>query len=339
VSVAEFMADCLGHPEHGYYASRDPFGATGDFITAPEVSQMFGELIGLWCAETWAAMGSPASVILAELGPGRGTLMADALRAARVAPEFHAALDVHLVETSPVLRQAQEKTLAGTAVTWHDDATTIPSGPSLVVANEFFDALPIRQFQRAEDGWRERLVGIGDDDLVFTLAATAPAPLVPVSLTDAEPGAVAEVCPAAIAVVDALARRLATDGGAALIIDYGHQASAVGETLQAVRAHQYADVLAAPGEADLTAHVDFAALSRAATDAGAIVHGPLSQGAFLAALGIAARAAALAEAATPAQAAGIEAALQRLTDDDAMGALFKVMVVTPPYAPPPIGFA
>jgi NADH dehydrogenase [ubiquinone] 1 alpha subcomplex assembly factor 7 len=338
LTVADYMADCLGHPEHGYYATGDPFGAGGDFTTAPEISQMFGELIGLWCAETWTAIGAPEPVLLAELGPGRGTLMADALRAARVVPAFAAALEVHLVETSPLLRRRQRETLGHRPATWHDDVTTIPPAPSLVVANEFFDALPVRQFERTADGWCERLVDADADGLRFVLAPPAPAPLVPAALAEAAPGAVVEVSPAAIAIADALARRLVGAGGGALIIDYGHGASAVGETLQAVRRHAYAAVLEAPGEADLTAHVDFAAVARAAAEAGAVVHGPVPQAAFLAGLGIEARAAALAAGATPAQVADIEAALKRLTDVDAMGTLFKAMALTAPGTPSPPGF-
>ncbi len=339
LTVADYMADCLGHPEHGYYATRDPIGGDGDFTTAPEISQMFGELVGLWCAETWAAIGAPDPMALVELGPGRGTLMADAIRAAEVMPDFADAVRLHLVETSPVLRRRQAAALAETVATWHDDVTSIPPGPAIVIANEFLDALPIRQFQRSADGWHERRVDIDGDGLRFVLTAVA-VPLFPsVLAAAADPGAIVEVCPAAIAIVDALARRLVADGGAVLIIDYGHAAGGVGETLQAVRRHAYADVLEAPGDTDLTAHVDFAAVARAAADVGADIHGSVAQGEFLRSLGIETRAATLAAGATEKQAADIETALKRLTDGRAMGELFKVMALTAPGQPPPPGFS
>jgi NADH dehydrogenase [ubiquinone] 1 alpha subcomplex assembly factor 7 len=342
LTVAEFMAEALGNPQHGYYTTRDPLGRRGDFITAPEISQVFGELIGLWAADLWDRMGRPDRLILAELGPGRGTLMADALRAARLMPEFLHAAQLHLVETSPALRQAQAQTLAGRRPSWHDSVAGLPDGPLLVVANEFLDVLPIRQLVKTTQGWAERLVGLdAEGGLAFVLAAPhgATAALVPAALRQAPAGSLCEVAPAASGVADALARRVARAGGAALFIDYGHTIRACGETLQAVRGHRPHPVLKDPGEADLTAHVDFAALAEAAIAAGARVWGPATQGEFLRRIGIAARAERLSAGAAPAQAAAIESACRRLIDPGKMGTLFKVLVIAAPDQPAPAGFA
>jgi NADH dehydrogenase [ubiquinone] 1 alpha subcomplex assembly factor 7 len=343
LTVAEFMAEALGHPEYGYYATRDPLGRRGDFTTAPEISQVFGELIGLWCVDLWDRAGRPTPFILGELGPGRGTLMADALRAARVAPQFLAALRLHFVETSKVLRQAQHRALKEFAPVWHDSVASLPRGPSLVIANEFLDALPIRQLVKTETGWHEKLVGLSAeaDSLAFALSP-GPAPsaaLVPPALKDAPPGSVCEISPASLAVADTLARRVVAEGGAALIIDYGHAKHGCGDTLQAVRRHQRHDPFDSPGEADLTAHVDFAALAEIASTAGAIIRGPVTQGDFLQALGIAARAERLLAAATPGQAADIGSACRRLIDPREMGTLFKVLCIAGPTMPAPAGFA
>jgi NADH dehydrogenase [ubiquinone] 1 alpha subcomplex assembly factor 7 len=335
MSVAAFMALCLGHPVHGYYTTRDPFGRGGDFVTAPEVSQMFGELIGLWAAALWRAMGAPPRLVLAELGPGRGTLMADALRAARSVPGFRAALRIHLVETSPVLRRLQQERLAECErpIAWHRDAAGLPDGPLIVIANEFFDALPVHQTVKAAGGWHERMIGIGPDGALAFALHPDPIPgfdaIVPDGLAGAPIGSLYEWRSGEV--VAELARRV-VGGGAALAIDYGHFDSAAGETLQAVGRHAFADQLATPGEVDLTAHVDFAAFARAAAHAGARVHGPIRQGEFLRRLGIEARAAALRTAATPAQAADVDAALARLTGAGrgAMGELFKVIAVADP---------
>jgi NADH dehydrogenase [ubiquinone] 1 alpha subcomplex assembly factor 7 len=344
LSIADYMAEALGHPLYGYYTTRDPLGVGGDFITAPEVSQVFGELIGLWCAEGWERMGRPDPVILAELGPGRGTLMADALRALRVAPAFRRALRLHLVETSRVLRRAQATTLAEASPVWHDDVADLPAGPLILVANEFLDAVPIRQFLRREDGWHERRIGLAADGtaLVFTFdplpSADAAAPI-PAPLRDAPPGSLCEARPAGTALAATLSARLATEGGLALFIDYGHFPSACGDTLQAVRQHRRHDVLAEPGTADLTAHVDFAAVAAAPRAAGARAWGPVTQRAFLGALGIAAREARLLEHATPAQAAAITGGCRRLIDPAGMGTLFKVLALAHPRLPAPAGFA
>ena len=345
MSLAEYMAMVLSDPEHGYYMTGDPFGARGDFITAPEVSQMFGELIGLWCAETWQDMGAPEPILLVELGPGRGTLMADALRAARLAPAFHRALRPHLVEISPVLRARQRDALAraagdAAAPTWHDSLASVPEGALLLIANEFFDALPIRQFEKRAHGWCERLVVLAPDG-GLALAPAPPSPLsaalLPPERADAPEGAVAEVSAAGVALAGDIGRRLAAHGGAALVIDYGHSTPGTGATLQALRGHARHDVLDDPGTADLTAHVDFTALAGAAEAAGA--HGPVPQGAFLEALGIGARSDALRAAATPAQAADVAAARRRLTHPEEMGELFKALALTHSESKPPAGFA
>lgn len=343
LALSDVMADALTHPRFGYYATRDPFGAGGDFVTAPEVSQMFGELIGLWAVVVWQQMGSPATVHLVELGPGRGSLMADALRASRPVPGFHAALQVHLVEASRTLREIQGRSLAGYAPSWHDDVSGLPDGPAIIIANEFFDALPIVQLVRSGAGWHERRLAFDPESAapVWTLTpgiSPLAALLHPRVLTAARPGEVAEVSPASLSVADALARRLARDGGAALVIDYGHAESAAGDTLQAVKAHEHVDVLATLGDADLTAHVDFAALARAVSQAGGVPHGPVTQGAFLSALGIVQRAQSLMAKATPEQARDIEAATVRLIDPGEMGTLFKVAAWTGPAADPPPGF-
>jgi NADH dehydrogenase [ubiquinone] 1 alpha subcomplex assembly factor 7 len=343
LTVGEFMAEALGNPEYGYYATRDPLGRRGDFTTAPEISQIFGELIGLWCVDLWDRAGRPSPFILAELGPGRGTLMGDALRAARVVPQFLSALRLHLVETSPVLRRAQQRALNVFAPVWHDSIASLPPGRLMLVANEFLDALPIRQLVKTETGWHEKLIGLSAeaDRLAFALspAPAASAALVPAQLRAAPPGSVWEVSPAALAVADTIARRVVDEGGAALVIDYGHVKRGCGDTLQAVRRHQREQPLDNPGEADLTAHVDFAALAEIAAADGATVRGPVTQGVFLENLGIAARAERLIAGATAAQAADIGSACRRLIDPAEMGTLFKVLCIAGPTMPVPAGFA
>jgi SAM-dependent MidA family methyltransferase len=341
ISIARFMALALAHPRHGYYATRDPLGAAGDFVTAPEISQIFGELIGLALARHWLDLGSPAPFHLAELGPGRGTLMADLLRAAAIVPGFVAAHRLHLVETSPVLRQLQSARLAAGTPVWHETIGSLPAdAPLLLVANEFLDALPIRQLVRTEQGWQERLVALAPGGgFAFTLerGLSGLHPALARTFPDAAPGAVRELAPAREALASELAQRLAAQGGMALLIDYGEWGT-LGDTLQAVRGHARAEPLDRPGEADLSAHVDFAALARAATGAGARVRGPLTQGELLGRLGIAQRLDRLLARATPAQAQRLEAAARRLVEPGQMGRLFKAIALTPREGPPPPGF-
>ena len=323
----------MGLANAHYYATRDPLGAAGDFVTAPEISQMFGELVGLWLADLWARAGRP-SAIYAELGPGRGTLAIDALRAMRAAGLTP---PVHLVETSPVLRAAQRQRLPD--ATWHDDSGTLPEGaPLLLVANEFFDALPARQLIRTREGWRERLVGWNGTAFVPVAGEVPMDAIVPEGLRDAEPGSILESAPAAAAIVGDLARRLAEQGGAAILIDYGYDGPAIGDTFQAVRSHAFADPFIEPGTRDLTAHVDFAALAAAARTEGVQIFGAVPQGAWLERIGIGARADALARAA-PARAAEIAAARTRLTAPGTMGQLFRVLALVAPGWPVPEGFA
>ncbi|GGD46887.1 class I SAM-dependent methyltransferase [Sinisalibacter lacisalsi] len=329
ITVGAFMAECLLHPKWGYYTTRDPLGTAGDFTTAPEISQMFGELVGLALAQAWMDQGTPDAITLAELGPGRGTLMADILRATKAVPGFHAALEIHLVEASPALREKQRAALAGHDITHHDSAGTLPEAPLFLIANEFFDALPIRQFIRAGDAWRERLVGLDDDTLAFGLGV----PDMPAELAhrdDVAEGGLVETCPAAAAIMDQIARRIGTHGGAALIVDYGDWRS-LGDTLQALKSHAPVDPLATPGEADLTAHVDFEALARAAPALAASRLTP--QGVFLERLGITPRAEALARRLSGTALDAHVAAHRRLTHPDEMGTLFKVLALVPPGAP------
>jgi NADH dehydrogenase [ubiquinone] 1 alpha subcomplex assembly factor 7 len=339
ITVERYMELALSHPTHGYYMNRDPFGAAGDFTTAPEISQMFGELIGLWAAEVWPTMGSPDHVHLIELGPGRGTLMSDALRAARVAPGFRAALDVSLIEISPALGAIQHESLmsSGAPIVWRETLEEAPVGPTIIIANEFLDALPVRQFVRTARDWRERLVGLDSHGaLTFGLAPVAE----PYIGAKAPEGTILEVNAVAHRFMFELAGRISRQGGVALFLDYGHSETGFGDTLQALRAHRYVDPLADPGEADLTAHVDFAAMARSARAGGANVFGPIEQGDFLRALGLDQRTIALTRRAGPQQASEIEAARVRLSGkgDGAMGALFKAMAVAHRDLPPPPGF-
>jgi SAM-dependent MidA family methyltransferase len=354
ISVAEYMGLALGHPDYGYYRTRDPLGRSGDFITAPEISQMFGEMIGAWCMTTWQAMGG-AAFDLIEFGPGRGTLMADLLRVVgKVMPEFMAAANLRLVETSPALRDRQQQALSAHAPHWHESIEDVPPGPAIYIMNEFLDALPIRQFVATGQGLAERCVGIDpeSDRLRFVVENRVRIPFASPSwerppdesgrvrvlpshsntltlalshegkgtINVSQIGAIVETCPAALAIVREVSARIIEHGGAAVIVDYGYDAPGGEDTFQAVRNHAYADPLADPGEVDLTAHVDFAALAKAAREAGVTVQGPVGQGAFLLSLGIAERAARLGGEA--------DAALHRLTAEDQMGELFKVLVLT-----------
>lgn len=341
MTIAAYMAMALHDPEAGYYAGRNPLGAAGDFVTAPEISQIFGELIGLWCADLWQLLGSPDPVILAELGPGQGTLMADFLRATRRVAGFREALRLHLVEASPLLRETQRQALKGIKPVWISNFDEVPDGPLLLVANEFLDALPIRQLVRGRAYWAERMVAANPSGgLTFTDGPESRglSLLVPPALRGAEPGEIAEICPAATTLAAALAERLARQLGAALFIDYGYAEASPGNTLTAISAHRGADVLDRPGEADLSAHVDFGAFAAAARAAGAAVHGPVTQRTFLTRLGAEARLAALLRRADPAQRTALETGLRRLLDPQEMGTLFNVLAVTSPGLPAPAGF-
>ena len=333
--VWRYMELCLMHPEHGYYVSRDPLGREGDFTTAPEVSQMFGELLGLWAASVWKAIGSPPLLRLIELGPGRGTMMADALRALRVLPPLYQALSIHLVEINPVLREKQKATLSGVRnIAWHDSIDEVPDGPAVIFANEYFDVLPIHQVVKRETGWHERTVEIDADGKLAFGAAAEPMPrfevLLPPLVRAAPVGAVFEWRPDAE--IMKIASRVRDQDGAALIIDYGHLRSDAGDTFQAIARHSFTDPLKNPGQADVTAHVDFQALARAAEDLGARVHGPVPQGEFLKRLGIETRAVTLMAKATPEVSEDISGALKRLIGGGrgGMGSMFKVLAISEP---------
>ena len=330
MTIAEFMTACLSHPQHGYYATRDPLGQTGDFTTAPEISQMFGELIGLALAQAWLDQGAPAPFNLVELGPGRGTLMADILRATAGVPGFAAGAEIHLVETSPVLRKRQTETIKA-PTSHHETLTIIPDGPIYLVANEFFDALPVRQLVRDGEAWRERVVGLENGVLSFGLTDPVAQPSLSERLADTRDGDLVERCFAGEAIAAEIGTRLATAGGAALIIDYGDWRS-LGDTLQAVMSHETTDPLSAPGAADLTCHVDFETIAQSARPAVPTRLTP--QGLFLERLGITQRAEALAQGLSGSALESHIAAHRRLTHPDEMGTLFKVIGLTPDGAAP-----
>lgn len=331
MGVDDFMVRCLHDPLDGYYATRPAIGAAGDFVTAPMVSQMFGELIGLWLAQAWRDAGAPPRALLVEAGPGDGTLMSDILRAARIAPGFLAACELWLIETSPPLRARQAERLAGADPRWAWSLADLPDdAPLFVVANELLDCLPARQFQHTERGWGERVVGLGPDgELAFGLRpASGCFPEAPI-------GAVVERSPAQAAFATELAGRIVRQGGAALLIDYGAAEASPGDTLQALAGHRKVDPLAQPGEADLTVHADFPAVLAAARGAGARA-GLLTQGDFLRRLGVEARAERLA-AAHPGKSATIARQLNRLIGRDQMGELFKAAAIWSGAAPPAFG--
>jgi NADH dehydrogenase [ubiquinone] 1 alpha subcomplex assembly factor 7 len=350
ITVADYMEIVLSHPEHGYYMKRDPLGVAGDFITAPEISQVFGEIIGAWLVHNWQLSGSPKEVALVELGAGRGTLMADILRTTKNIKGFHEAVSVHLVEISPILKQKQWKSLAGkhSRIEWHKTIDTLPQIPILLVANEFFDALPIRQFVSHSDGWHERMVGLAGGELVFvnTLASV----MLPISVmsiqsiledlggvlgnqsqdvsANATKEKVIETCEPSIMIIRQISEHIATHGGAALIIDYGYNEGSFGDTLQAVKNHKHHPVLKDIGDADITAHVDFLALSQAAQMEGVNVHEIIPQGAFLMRMGAGDRTTSLCKISTPEQQKSLISGLKRLADPAEMGELFKVLAIT-----------
>ncbi|MFE0014784.1 class I SAM-dependent methyltransferase [Mesorhizobium sp. NPDC059054] len=331
IPTSEYMALCLFDPEAGYYTTREPFGTGGDFITAPEVSQMFGELVAVWLYETWRAVGSPMPVTLAEIGPGRGTLTKDMLRTLeRLDPAFVAGASIALIETSPRLREKQRDGLAGSAasVKWHETVASLPGAPLLIVGNELFDAVPIRQFVRTSDGWRERMVGLDENgELAFFAGAASLDPsLLPPDAESAPDGSIVEIAPARSALMQTIADQIAAHGGAGLFFDYGHLQPGVGDTLQALRSHEYEGVLASPGEADLTSHVDFSALATSARIAG-LRADFTTQGSFLLGMGLLERAGRLGADADDATRERLSGEVERLAGPQAMGDLFKVLAV------------
>ena len=342
ISIAEFMTIALHDPAAGYYATRDPFGAAGDFITAPEISQVFGEFLGLWCVQVWHDQGRPGQKRLVELGPGRGTLMADALRAARVAPEFLEDLEIALVEASPALRTIQQERLKEFpgAICWVSQFDESLADRTLfVLANEFFDALPVRQYVRTARGWCERMVSLDPHGgLSFVLSPVAtPEGVVPDDRGGAPEGGVYEVSRTGQLLAEDIGRAVNAQGGGALIVDYGYDRPDFGETLQAVADHSFTGILEDPGESDLSAHADFLSLAAGARRGGAETHGPVTQGEFLENIGIVQRIERLA-AANPASAEALAAALDRLISPEQMGTLFKALAIMPSGAPKPPGF-
>lgn len=330
ISLAQYM----GESNARYYASRDPLGEQGDFITAPEISQMFGELIGLWLADLWVRMGSRKRIHYVELGPGRGTLARDAMSAAR---RYGFAPEIHFVETSASLRKLQREAFPNCK--HHHDLSSLPGdAPLLIVANEFFDALPVHQLLRSADGWFDRMVGLDGDDFTFMTGKERMDHLVPPSWVRAAQGAMIETSPAAAALMAEIAGRLAAQGGAALVIDYGHLELRSGSTLQALKAHRKVDVFAHPGDADITAHVDFELLRRIAEDNGADVMGLQFQGEWLRQLGIDTRMEAL-QRRNPKEGAKIKRQRDRLVEDNQMGTLFKVLGLCGRRWPLGVGFA
>lgn len=340
ITVAEYMEQALGHPRYGYYMTRDPFGTKGDFITAPEISQIFGELLGAWVSMLWAQMGSPRCALV-ELGPGRGSLMRDALRATRRVQGFHENICVSMVENSPVLRTLQQATLKEVheRIYWHTDLDELPALPTIFIANEFFDALPIRQYIRTSEGLKEKMVTVDEyqeDKLCFTIKETGLRLVKGGAYSD--DGAVVETCPAARQWLHHMAAHIERYGGAAIIIDYGYTDGSRGNSLQAVKNHGFHPVLEAPGEADITAHVDFDMLGRIAYEAGLATHGVVSQGTFLKRLGAELRAEVLMRNADELQRQQIISGVQRLLMPEQMGELFKVLALTADASVIPAGF-
>ena len=333
ITIAEYMELCLTHPQYGYYSTHDPFGAAGDFTTAPEMTQAFGELIGLWAVEMWKRLGSPQRFTLCELGPGRGTLMADALRAASMVSDFMNGLDLHLLDASPLLRDRQRTALAPYQPKWIEQPGQVPDQPVIFIGNEFFDALPIRQFQRTKDGWKERRIAIGPQDtFVFVLQPSPEAPSY-----EMDEGVIVETSPIATEYAAQLARPIVKNRGAALLIDYGDD-EVFGETLQAVSNHRAAHLLSMPGMVDITAHVSFLPLATSVRKIGCRVYGPAEQGEFLLALGLGERTAQLCLKGNEQQQRSLNAALHRLTAPEAMGKLFKAFAFTDKATTAPPGF-
>jgi len=332
ISVADYMAMCLFDPEDGYYTTREPFGVEGDFTTAPEISQMFGEIVGVWLVSAWQALGRPLPATIAEIGPGRGTLMKDLLRTIRrLAPELESGSQIVLIEASPRLVDVQRRTLSewSDRAVWLSSVDELPTTPLFIVGNELFDAIPVRQFVRTPGGWRERMVGLDEagDLSFFAGMASLDDTLLPADSADAPGGSVFEIAPARSAVMTGIAAHIAKGGGAGLFFDYGHLASGLGDTLQAVRRHAYDPVLAHPGEADLTSHVDFEVLVREAARHG-LATGLATQGEFLLAMGLLERAGSLGAKAGEARREEIRSEVERLAAPDQMGDLFKVLAIS-----------
>ena len=341
LSIAQFMAMSALDPQYGYYTTRDPLGLGGDFVTAPEISQMFGELAGLWCVQAWFDQGRPPHARLVELGPGTGSLMEDALRAAKLAPEFREAVEIVMVDANPALVARQKARLAnaGVSVTWQAQFDeSLCNWPLFLIANEFFDALPIRQFVQTARGWCENMVTLDANQNLALGLSPAPFPLdIPSGRGEATDGAVYETSPASTALAEEIGRAIATRGGGALIVDYGYFGAGFGDTLQAVGEHQFRDVLTQPGEIDLSAHVDFEALAHAAKRGGAVSYGPVTQGELLTGLGILNRMMNL-QRQNPGDREEIAVAVDRLINPDQMGTLFKALAILPHGAPTPPGF-
>ncbi|MEE2661600.1 MAG: SAM-dependent methyltransferase [Pseudomonadota bacterium] len=340
ITVAKFMELSLGHPEFGYYTTRDPIGVKGDFVTSPEISQIFGELIALWSATCWEHMNAPKRVEVIECGPGRGTLMTDFLRTSRAIPDFDKAINIHLVETSPILKGRQSKILNEIGIKWHDSLDTVPIGPTILIANEFLDALPVHQLVKTPGGWAERRVERANKGFMFTTDKPSPKTKakIPESLLSATTGSVYEYSSAALEVADQIVQRFKAAPGYALFIDYGYDKYQTGDTLQAVKSQSYADVLVNPGQVDLTAHVNFAALGERIRDHGMSTLGPISQASFLISLGIFRRTRDLTKNANADQARMINSGTGRLINLHQMGALYKVFVAMGTDLPTPAGF-
>lgn len=331
MDMGTYMELCLGHPEHGYYMTRDPFGIDGDFTTAPEVSQLFGEMVGAWLADLWIKMGSPPDILLVECGPGRGTLMADILRATKGVPGFHEAVRIFLMEMSPVLRDIQSEKLAIYEPHWIDDLSQLPSAiPVLLVGNEFLDALPVNQLVKDKDGWAQRGVSLGADQSLCLQDIPVDQTVlddIPEGIRTSREEGVFETSHVLNQFVKSVDILLKKQGGVALFADYGHERSAFGETLQCMKSHKFAGLFDTPGLCDITAHVDFENVADHARKDGIAVHGPVTQGMFLKALGIEARAERLWAVANEAQKESISTGLERLIDTAQMGMLFKVLAL------------
>jgi NADH dehydrogenase [ubiquinone] 1 alpha subcomplex assembly factor 7 len=339
--IDRYFGLVLTHPQYGYYSARQPFGETGDFVTAPEISQIFGELIGIWCASMFEAMGKPDRVNIVELGPGRGHLMSDILRAAKVMPEFQQAVSINFVESSRRLQSIQKQAVDSGAkpITWHDHVESVPKGPAIFIGNEFLDAIPIRQYERRDCRWHERFVALADGALTIGLAPQpSPQALIPAWAQTGVAGDIFELAPARQAIAQTMAQHISAHSGAILLVDYGHAESGLGDTLQAVRNHRSVSIFDQPGEADVTSHVDFEALGEALRKGGGRVWPVMTQATFLRAMGIEVRAKMLSQHANEEERARMDRAVHRLVADDQMGRLFKVIAATSPELAVPYPF-